>query len=264
MEFRDETHSKWLTTIDFESWTDFKSHVSDHLLAQHREAAYGDLVYRGQGHARWSLTASLDRLLKDVPTQVRQEAHKVMLSSFRERAKGDSPLPALDAEVLALMQHYGAPTRLLDWSRSPYVAAFFAFSSTSWIAAPKDENEDPDRAVCAIYALNRKSPALAAGAGVENVVTDVHRNLRAYHQWGSYTMNMSLYGCLEDYFSNYFSGPNLPEPTLWKFELPREQASIALRDLEMMGITSESLYLGWEGSARYAFFRAIDAVGLLA
>jgi hypothetical protein len=28
-----------------------------------------------------------------------------------------------------LMQHYKAPTRLLDWSYSPYLAAYFACSS---------------------------------------------------------------------------------------------------------------------------------------
>jgi hypothetical protein len=48
---------------------------------------------------------------------------------FRRRAHQyvrDVPAVIDNLEWLALMQHHGAPTRLLDWSRSPHVAAFFA------------------------------------------------------------------------------------------------------------------------------------------
>jgi len=50
---------------------------------------------------------------------------------FRSTARcfaGDGEKPALTDDIVAMMvlRHYGVPTRLLDWSRSPYVAAYFA------------------------------------------------------------------------------------------------------------------------------------------
>lgn len=257
---------RWLTVREFETWSDFKVFVSDELIpSTGRHPAHRELIFRGQGNARWPLKASLDRSLTHVPTHVRQRVHEGMLSSFRERAKGDTPLPTSDAEVLALMQHYGAPTRLLDWSDSPYIAAFFAFSSAGWAKVEPESADigDDENAMCAIFGLRRASPALNAGAGVETVVTDVLTNPRAYYQRGSFTVNRSLQSTLEDYIESYFSDANVPEPTLWRYEIPRTEASTALRDLELMGITSESLFLGWEGSARYAFFRAMDNADLL-
>ncbi len=93
------------------------------------KALEGKWVFRGQTYD-WPLTTSLERALKDWEIELRYgpEIERNLVREFRRRYHGeDRNLVAEDTlYCLALMQHYGAPTRLLDWTYSPFVGAQFA------------------------------------------------------------------------------------------------------------------------------------------
>jgi hypothetical protein len=87
----------------------------------------GRWAFRGHSDARWELRPSLERMA--APGDQLQCAENYVRTEFQRRAHHyHIELPAREntLEWLALMQHHGAPTRLLDWTESAYVAAFFS------------------------------------------------------------------------------------------------------------------------------------------
>lgn len=79
-----------------------------------------DYVYRGMGNSNWDLHTSLWRLGGNF-----RELESHLLRNFRKYAQVKSR-PKSQWTWLALAQHHGLPTRLLDWTYSPYVALHFA------------------------------------------------------------------------------------------------------------------------------------------
>lgn len=125
--------------------------------------AYRDLVespdfrswaFRGQADAIWSLDTALTRRLRDsgVHTDAWQRQEQRILRIFKRKAHLFlDHVPDTDDtfQWLALMQHHGAPTRLLDITWSPYVAVFFALEHATkdaavWALCPPRVNADLD------------------------------------------------------------------------------------------------------------------------
>ena len=106
------------------------------------EEYHGPLWYRGQANHAWSL----------LPGYYRRDTglseHSLMIK-FRQSATMLIQVPAMNSfEWMFQMQHYGVPTRLLDWTESPLVALYFSVSSMEdtdaalWVIKPSELNKN--------------------------------------------------------------------------------------------------------------------------
>ncbi len=84
-------------------------------------------VYRGMSDARWPLLTSLDQLGGVNPPHTKADLEEHLLRNFIRYSRPHLPERLINEwELLVTAQHHGLPTRLLDWSYSPLVAAHFA------------------------------------------------------------------------------------------------------------------------------------------
>jgi hypothetical protein len=94
------------------------------------EVEWSTNVFRGQGSVDWPLSTSLNRALDKYPSGDDQPLNTEhwLLHQFKRRAHHyiEAPANPFPLDWLALMQHHGAPTRLLDFTYSFYIACFFA------------------------------------------------------------------------------------------------------------------------------------------
>lgn len=107
----------------------------------------GPVWFRGHADADWKLHSGFNRLQDKLKDKAPSES--TLIKRFKQSAAmllDHRPKDSFD--WLFLMQHYGIPTRLLDWSESPLVALYFAVSELEnkdgalWALFPTELNKE--------------------------------------------------------------------------------------------------------------------------
>jgi hypothetical protein len=90
-------------------------------------------IFRGQANAEWKLESSLERITGDKwCSEEARRYEELSLARFQSKFHlydRENTEPQSLLAWLSLMQHYGVPTRLIDFTDSPFVALYFAFET---------------------------------------------------------------------------------------------------------------------------------------
>jgi hypothetical protein len=234
--------------LRFDSWRDFKRDLVAELFpdGMYRSGAY---LFRGMRLPRWRLESSFDRVFRHVDVVRRPLLFDALVSSFRDACRAYGvPAEVCDDRhrLMALGQHHGLPTRMVDWTTSPYVGTFFAYADAL------EGCDDADSHVV-VWVLHRNSPVWSGDHGVDVVSAPSHYNARARNQFGCFTLSRGPHECLEELAASCGGG----EVALTRVLLPASDACSALSDLDLMGISALHLFpdLGGVAAACTARFR---------
>jgi hypothetical protein len=207
--------------------------------------------FRGHRSVSWDLLPSVRRGYSP-------EQERYLFNEFFVRARSrhhDCPPSADLASWLALAQHYGLPTRLLDWTWSPLVATFFAteayqphfghrhddeMDACVWALAPGALNQSQGLEPV-LYPLNAHSlesliiPAkkIRQEAGVVAAAMPIEADPRMQVQQGSFTVHGSSEAL------NHVAGCS---PWLRRFVIPKQALQRMAWELELLGIGLAGLF----------------------
>lgn len=270
-----------------DSWANFKAHIlrlekfcssySTHERID--EKVWPIALFRGQADASWKLQSTLERfapkhskannyyrLVRIIYDQlltcglVDATRFRDGILNFSKDSFKENPVPL--KAYLAYLRHLGFPSPLVDWSRSPYIAAFFAYNGCT---------EDAERV--SIYVTIEKLMKGYSASGDDNYKTTLidrvgpymETHSRHFLQQSEYTVCATRNedkGLVEfSPYPDYFTSQSRKFCQSWhifKFILPASEKIVVLRELDKMNINSYSLFRDSESLLDTLFKREVE------
>lgn len=261
------TKTKGINTSEPLNWDQFCALVESGYSRRPR------YVFRGNSIESYPLLPKITRILRDITlfdpmlprtAELTIERHLDRFTKIIRGRRGPNPEKYSEPNKWwALGQHYGLATPLLDWTRSPYIAAFFAFRNrASEITTPGAAN--PNRAIWVLdletlegisnlligHFDEHPEDKLNGGTPrqlIEVVLPSVEDNARLVSQAGLFTK--IPYTCsLEQWAEKYASHDT---GLLFKIIIRDTERSRILRALDQMNINESVLFPDIAGVSQY-------------
>lgn len=232
------------------------------------------LWYRGVGDIKYKLVPALYRHKKTIGADGLAELERQIMTRFRQRSLPYHNRPLGDDwDALFFMQHYGVPTRLLDWTENPFVALHFALMSahgivleggklsfsadaTLWILDPVAWNRHalrhisytggvltPDDDALKGY---RPTPGFNGMQNLPVAIYGAHNSPRIVAQQGVFT----VFGREASAMEESFATDGFPSSSLTRVVIPRTALPAMRKALLNHGVTESVVFPDLEGLAR--------------
>jgi len=241
------------------NWREFEQWVEKLRTDLGQEAS--PLIFRGQGDFEWPLETTLERnghknmsfanyymliteigpaisaLTAEQTPRYNPNLEKGFSGAASFREPGQFP-SGPEYEYMAYLRHHGFPSPLLDWSRSPYVAAFFVFRN----AKP----EDKKRSIFAYCEWPTRDKSVSPGfRRIRALGPYVRTHRRHFLQQSVYTVCESLDAndnWQYDSHQKVFENADREQAYLRKFDIPSVERVKVLRLLGEFNLNSYSLF----------------------
>lgn len=245
---------------NLDSWEAFEKRLEELRRPTVSVPRPAGLLFRGQSDSAWPLDTTLERTgWKDISLErysrlifrLRPQIESYTgaaweLPGFAELVQSvrdpdvNAPARFPDPKTFSYMvhlRHHGFPSPLLDWTRSPFVAAFFAFRSAS----------RPSSGLVTIYAFLEMPMGLKATTSTEPAIRAigpyVRTHRRHFRQQCDYTICVVF--DTEWRFARHeavFARGNGAQDFLWKFNIPWEERPKVLKWLDACNLNAFSLF----------------------